>query len=132
MKLGRMRLAEIFADRLSDSSISTAQLSQEIAAYLLAEGRTSDLDSLMRDIMQIRADQGLVEVEALTAHPLSLQEKQNIETLVRSQQSGVQTVIISETIDKQVMGGVKLSFANEQWDLSVRAQLNRFKQLTAA
>lgn len=132
MKLGRKRLAEVFYERLQSGSINERELSHEIAAYLLAEGRSGELDSILRDIKQLRADAGVIEVLAKSAHSLSTSERTEIEQLVRKQHPNAQNIIISETIDPHMMGGVKLEFANEQWDLSVRAKLNRFKQLTAA
>ena len=35
------------------------QLAKEIAAYLLSEKQTADIDSLVRDIMQYRAGHGI-------------------------------------------------------------------------
>ena len=66
MKVTRGRVAAIIAER-SLGSISARRLGQEVAAYLLDEGRTSELDSIMRDIRQYRADHGIVEVIAVSA-----------------------------------------------------------------
>jgi F0F1-type ATP synthase delta subunit len=37
---------------------------------------------------------------------------------------------VTEVLDPEVLGGVRLSLANQQLDLSVEAKLNKFKQLT--
>lgn len=132
MKLGRSKLAQIIADKSLDKNMSSAELSQEVAAYLLTEGRVSELDSLMRDVMDCRAAAGIVEVEARSAHELSASERTQIESIVREQFPTAKTVQIVHVVDAHVLGGVILSFAHEQLDMSVRAKINRFKQLTTA
>lgn len=131
MKVSRTRLAAIITD-LAARPIGTIPLSREIAAYLLTEGRTGELDSIMRDVMQCRVDQGVVEVVATDARPVSSRAKQDITNLVRAQFPQAKQIIISEELDPTIIGGVQLELANQQLDLSVRAKLNRFKQLTAS
>ena len=41
-------------------------------------------------------------------------------------------IIVTHVIDPGVIGGVRLNFANKQLDLSAKAKLNRFRQLTMA
>lgn len=131
MKASRSRLAAIIAER-SEQPASAKALGQEIAAYLLAEGRTGELDSILRDVMQYRADNGIVEVVAVDAHPLSDAVRVDISSVVRGLYPAAKQIIISEELDASVIGGVRLELANQQLDLSVRSKLNRFKQLTAA
>lgn len=130
-KVSRSRLAVIIAERCQQSA-GAKELSQEIAAYLLAEGRTGELDSILRDVMQYRADHGIVEVSAVDARPLSESVKGDITTLIKNLFPTAKQIIISEEIDHKVIGGVRLELANQQLDLSIRSKLNRFKQLTVA
>jgi len=128
-KISRHRIAAAIADQI-DLAKDEKTLSREIAAYLLSARRTGELDSVLRDIMQLRADRGIVEVVAATAHPLTSATRKDIEATVRTHFPSAKTVIVSEAHDPTVVGGVRLELANEQLDLSVRAKLNRFKQLT--
>ena len=131
IKAPRSRLAAIIAERCQQPA-GSKELSQEIAAYLLAEGRTGELDSILRDVMQYRTDHGIVEVAAINAHPLSDSAKSDIENLIKGLFPNSKQIIISEQIDTSVIGGVRLELANQQLDLSIRSKLNRFKQLTTA
>lgn len=124
MKIARHRIAAALADKTLSA--------QDIAAYLITERRTGELNSLMRDIMQIRADKGIVEVIAATAHPLTAEAKINIEKTVRSVMPTAKTVIITERHYPDVVGGVRLEMANERLDLSIRNKLNKFKQSMTA
>jgi F0F1-type ATP synthase delta subunit len=123
-------IASTLAER-SLGSVDGAHFAEEIAAYLLSQHRTSELESLLRDIMQYRADQGIVEVIATSAHDLTTTVCADIEAQIRALYPEAKRVIITPEHDETVVGGVRLGLANQQLDLSVRAKLNRFKQLTA-
>lgn len=129
MKTPRHIIAASLAQK-SLGKLSESAFSKEIAAYLIAERRVSDLDSIIRDIIQYRADHGIVEVIAVSAHALTDAIRKQIESQVKKVYPEAQQVIISYQADDTVVGGVKLEFANQQLDLTVRNTLNRFKQLT--
>lgn len=82
--------------------------------------------------MQYRADRGIVEITAVDARPLNDSVKSDIENLIKGLFPNSKQIIISEKIDTNVIGGVRLELANQQLDLSIRSKLNRFKQLTIA
>lgn len=131
MHASRLALAAGLTDKIQ-SGADAATLSREIAAYLLSEGRVGELDSLMRDIQAARAERGVVEVLAASAHQLDPEVKNDIEAMVHNVFPDAKKVIVTEVIDPEVIGGVRLSFAHQQLDLSVKAKLNKFKQLTSA
>ena len=130
-KVSRHKISAAIAEQL-DLAKNENQLSREIAGYLLSARRTSELNSVLRDVMEIRAERGIVEVIAVTAFPLTDSLRADIKANVRTHFPTASTVIVSESRDESVVGGVRLEFANQQLDLSVRAKLNRFKQLTSA
>ncbi|HVS58563.1 MAG TPA: F0F1 ATP synthase subunit delta [Candidatus Saccharimonadales bacterium] len=129
MKTPRTRIASAVSKRLGTTGEKT--LSQEVAAYLLSENRVGELDSLLRDVMQQRADAGIVEVIAVSAYPLSDKVRTNIKARIKAAYPNAKSIIVSEEIDPSLVGGVRLELANQQLDLSVRAKLNKFKQVTA-
>lgn len=130
MKTPRHQVAALLSKRSLSSSLNKSRLSRSIAAYLLETGRTSELSSLMRDVMQDRADEGIIEVKAVSAFELTPMVESNIKTEIRRLYPKAKQIIIDHVQDPDVIGGVRLEFANEQLDLSLRSKLNRFKQLT--
>jgi F-type H+-transporting ATPase subunit delta len=130
-KLPRHIIAEVIAQR-SLENIPALRLAREIAAYMMSQRRTTDIESLLRDIMQYRADHGIVEVFAASASPLNAVIRKNIEAQVRELYPSAKQIIISEQIDDNVVGGIRIELANQQFDASIRTKLNHFKQLTAA
>jgi F0F1-type ATP synthase delta subunit len=129
-KVPRSRLSAVVAGRLQAGE-DTQKIANEVAAYLLDENRVGELDSLLRDIQQYRADEGVVEVLALSAHSLTGDIKSDIERQIRNVYPAAKQIIITEIHDESIIGGVKIQLAHEQLDLTVRNKLNRFKQLTA-
>lgn len=130
-KAPRTRIASLVADRTLQHGVSK-ELSREVAAYLLSEHRVSELDSVLRDVMGDWESAGYVEVLARSAHPLTDQVKANITTRIKALKPDAKQIIITEVFDPSIIGGVRLNLADEQLDLSIEAQLNKFKQLTAA
>ncbi len=131
MKTPRTRIATTIADKTLASGISK-EYAREIAAYLLAEGRVGELDSLLRDVQADWAEQGYVEVLARSAHPLDEATKQDIASQVKKLYPNAKKLVVTPVTDTSVIGGVQISLADKQLDLSVEAKLNKFKQLTGA
>lgn len=129
MKTPRHRISGFVADRTLKGG-SMKKLSQELAAYLLQERRTSELDSVLRDVQADWAQAGYVEVIAASAHPLAPAVRTKIETAVKRLYPNAKRIHVTEQADPGIIGGVRLNLANQQLDLSVEAKLNKFKQLT--
>jgi F0F1-type ATP synthase delta subunit len=127
-KVSRTQLAKLLAERFATTQ-DRAKLEQEVAAYLLSEKRASELDSLMRDIAQLRADEGYVEADVVSAFPLSPAAEADVKAVLKGAYPSAKSIRLNERRDERVIGGVKLELANQQMDMSIRAKLNRFKQL---
>jgi F0F1-type ATP synthase delta subunit len=128
MKVARTRIARAIADRTLKQGVSKS-LSRELAAYLLSERRTGEIDSLLRDVQADWAEAGHVEVIATSAFPLTAAVRSDITKRVKAIYPDARQVIINEARDPEVIGGVRLSLPDRQLDLSIRTKLNRFKQL---
>lgn len=130
MKVPRHILAEAIAKRTLTVS-DTRELSRQIAAYLLVENRTSELESILRDIMQYRADHGVLEAEVVTAHEVQNHVLSDVVQLLQAAYPNAKEVHVSERLDLTVIGGLRVDMANEQLDMTVASKLATFKRLTA-
>ncbi|TAH31679.1 hypothetical protein EYC59_06610 [Candidatus Saccharibacteria bacterium] len=131
MKTPRTRIASSIADTTLASG-SSKEYAREVAAYLLAEGRVGELDSLLRDVQADWAEKGYVEVIARSAHPLTEETKGEIAAQAKKLYPNASQLVVTPVEDTSVIGGVQISLADKQLDLSVEAKLNKFKQLTGA
>jgi F0F1-type ATP synthase delta subunit len=131
MPTPRTRIASTIAAHTYYDGISK-DYSKQVAALLLADGRVGELESLLRDVQADWALHGYVEVLARTAHGLSEEVKKDIVHEVKQLYPKADNIVVTEIIDSRIIGGVQISVANQQLDLSVEAKLNKFKQLTTA
>ena len=131
MKQSRASLAQTIAARTL-KGVDEKKLSQEVAAYLLQERRVGELESVLRDVQAYWAQEGVVEVIARCAHPLSGEVKRDIKSKVKQLYPAAKSILITEVRDPEVVGGVKLVMPHQQFDLTIEAKLAKFKQLTAA
>jgi F0F1-type ATP synthase delta subunit len=132
MGTSRSKIASTIADKTLQDGAVSKEYAREIAAYLMSEGRTGELDSLLRDVLGDWAEKGYVEVLARTAHELSDAEKAEIKQQIGAHYPNAKEVVVTEVHDPSVVGGVRLSLAGQQLDMTVEAKINKFKQLTAA
>lgn len=127
-KFSRKDLAQYIAENLDNNDA----LAEKIAGFLIDHGKVSELGSIMRDVIDVRAQVlGVVELTATSAFPLDNTAKNQIENLVKERFSGVSEIIIHEKIDKTLLGGVDLDFANANLDLTIRAKLNKLRSAVA-
>ena len=128
MKAGRKKIAHEIEERIKRGE-SLRSLSKELAAYLMLVRRTSEIDSIMRDVVFLRAEGGNVEATVTSAHALSAAVKKEVNSLVKTIRPGAKRVVLDEKLDTELIGGLKLSVVDRSLDLSIRAKLNKLKQL---
>lgn len=102
---------------------SSEKVSKAVAAYLVRERRTAELDQIMREVVRLREQRdGQKEVDFTSAFALTPRIKKEM-----SRQLG-DKVVINETIDKSVLGGVRVETNDTLLDLTVRSRLDRLRQ----
>jgi F0F1-type ATP synthase delta subunit len=124
-RLTRRKIAVFVADKIvGGTSVDTAL--REVAAYLLATGRTREIELLVREIADVLAERGIVIADITTAHPLSDSMRTEVKKLV-----GSKTVHLRENIDESVLGGVLVDIPGQRFDGTIRRKLTalRAKQL---
>jgi len=131
VKTPRSRIANMIAQRSLNQGVGK-KYAREVAAYLLEDRRTAELDSILRDVQADWAAAGYLEVIAASAHPLTAGLRADISRQVKKHYPNVKKIVVTEELDPEVIGGVRLRLPGKQLDISVEAKLNRFKQLTVA
>lgn len=130
MKEPTHKVAQVLADKTLDQTFDERQFVREVAAYLLVTGRTGQLNSIARDMVKARAQEGVVEVTVVSAHELTDSVRADIRAQVDRLYPNAMRIVMNERLDATVVGGVRLEFPEQQLDLSVRSKLNRLKALT--
>lgn len=127
----RPEIAAVIAKRTLDVH-DTHALQLAVAGFLLEQNKVDQLDSIMRDVLAYRAEHGYVEVTIVSAYPVDAAVKQDVLVAVKQEFPGAKSYVVNEKIDESVVGGLRIEFAGEELDLTVKAKLNVFKRLTAA
>jgi F-type H+-transporting ATPase subunit delta len=118
----RKLLSQAILNMLEDGQ-STASVAQETAKFLVSQGRTRELDALMRDVEQMRYQKDdIFEASAVSARSLSSEVEQQIKTLM-----GAKHVILDTSLDPEVVGGVRVRALDKQLDLSIESKLNTLR-----
>lgn len=128
-KQSRTKLASVLAAKTLQAGASK-KLGRQIAGYLLSERRVGELDSLLRDIQSDWAEAGYVEVIARSAHPITKTIESDVKRQVKTIYPAAKSVVVTPVLDPSVIGGINVRLAHQQFDASVQAKLNQFKQLT--
>jgi len=119
--VARAVVAELKAGR------SMKRVSKSLASYLIEERRMNDVGAIIRDVeKQLLVQDETLYVHVTTAHGLSASTQKEITTMF-AQKSDAKRVHIEETINPDVIGGVRCETAEHRLDLTVRRQLQRLK-----
>ena len=115
-----------------DAGKDMAAVTTSLAAYLVLEHRQSDTQAIVRELERLLlTEKSKLYVHATVAFVLTAERLAEITTIF-AQESGAKEVIIQQTIDKDVIGGVRLQTADQQLDLTVRRQLQLLKNTAPA
>lgn len=112
-----------------ESTKDSHQLAQAIAAYLVSNHQTKDLDAIMRDVMTDRAKNGIVEAQLTTAFPLSSGVKQQVEKLLHQEYPTAKQLVYQEKVRPEVLSGIKIQTPDKQLDETARGKLDQLTRM---
>lgn len=127
-KISRRKIAEYVAEELR-SGTSVQKLAQRTVAYLQDEGQLNQWELLVRDIEDVLATKySTVALHVTAARPLDAATHKQLEAFIKKVEQVDAAVIVSETIDESLIGGVIIKTPDRVLDSSVQSKL---KQLVA-
>lgn len=121
-KLSRRKLATYVANQAKDYIVPAALL-KELAGYLVASRRVREADLVVRAIEDELATRGLVVADVASAHALSADEKAQI-----AQRIGAEHVVLRETVDPTLIGGVRIKTPGHEMDATIANKLQALKR----
>lgn len=130
MKISRVELAEIIAEKTM--KVDAHKLAQEVAAFLLQQRASAELDAIMRDVQQIRFDHGIIEGTLECAHEPTPALIDDAKSLLKDLFPAGKSYFLHTTVNASLLGGARIVLPGQQLDLSLRRKVTTLKQLTAA
>ncbi len=122
MKLTRRQLADYILGHRGKEAI------QQVAGYLISNGRSKEVDLVIREVESQLLHQGRAVAHVESARKLEADEQKNVIKMLKSQSSDIQSVEIINEIDPSLLGGVVVRTPEQEVDLSIRSRLNRMKR----
>lgn len=98
----------------------------QLAAYLSETGRKKEVDLLVRDIEKALQAQGIVVVRVKTAFGLEVDQRTKVERMIK-QRYDAKRVVIAQSKDDNLLGGIVVNVAGEELDSSLRRNINRLR-----
>ncbi len=122
-RLSRRKIAEYYGRQLLKGT-SQAELTCELAAFLVDTRRTRELTLIVRDIEDVLAHHGIVVADVTSVAPIDDTTEQSIKALASSVYRTTE-LHIRQHIDASVLGGVHISLPNEEFDGTLHRKLTR-------
>ena len=120
-RVSRRKIALYVTQRLLEGAKQKAVM-KEVAAFLVDARRTRELDLVIRDIEAELANHGIVVADVLSAYPLADELKKEVGKLV-----GAKDLQLRETIDPNVLGGMRVDMPGARFDGTLRHKLAALK-----
>ncbi len=121
-RISRRKLAQFIISQMG-SKHALAKALQELAAYLITTKRVREVNLVVRTIEDELAKDGVVVARVVSAHELSATLKRDITKLI-----GAREVHFSETIDPDVLGGVRIETPGKLLDATIQRKILALRQ----
>lgn len=99
---------------------------KQLAAYLVDTGRQRELELIVRDIEAALADRGVLLAEVAGARKLSGDAEKAVQSYLKKN-TGATKIHLRETVDPNLLGGVRISIPGSELDSTLRHTLNQLK-----
>jgi len=117
--LSRRKLAEYATSQLL---VGDGSIIDQLAGFLLDEGREREVELLIADIEELLAEKGQLILTVETAHKLDEKTKDQLERLFADR-----TVHFREIIKPELIGGFRLRTPTQFLDRTIAGDLNKLK-----
>ena len=121
MKLSRKQLADYLIENPG------SQARDQVAAYLVSEGRSKEVDLVIREVENQLAKRGRTVARVGSARKLDADQQRNVIKMIK-QDNNVKSVEIINEVDPSLLGGVVVRTPGSEVDVSLRSKLDRLKQ----
>ena len=122
-RLSRRKIAAHYAEQLLAGKKSAPK---ELAAYLVETGRVRELELIIRDVEAALADRGLLLADVASSRKLNDAASKNIRTYLQSI-TKADRIELRETVDSDLLGGVRIGIPGKEMDATLRHRLNQLK-----
>ncbi len=125
-RLSRRKIASYIAERLISEDSQIAAIRQ-LAAFLIDNRRTKEVQLIVRDIEFELQNRGIILAEVTTATDLTDATRKEIERLV-GEHADPGRIQLRQFIDPTVIGGVRIDIPGKRLDATIARRLALFRE----
>lgn len=119
--LARQKLARYASDEIMAGRRD--QVIDQLAAYLVESNRTDEFEHVVRTVQELLESDGHVYATATTATALTAAQREQIKQLLDATD-----IEIEQTIDKEVIGGIRLRTPSRLLDATIARRLGTLRE----
>lgn len=121
--ISRTKLAAYVVEQLGSGR---TEVVRELAAYLIEAKRTREAELLVREITEQFERRGIVAADVTSAEPIDEVLRTQIAELL-----GAKKLELSEKIDANVLGGIRVTTASRRFDATLARRLDLLRNANA-
>ena len=121
--ISRRKISAYVADGLLAGK---GEVIQELAAYLVDEGKAKDAELYVRSIESTLLSRGVAVADIITARELTTEMQQAIEQLI-GRETGAEKVELRSRVEPALLGGFRLDPPDARLDASVKHSLDTLR-----
>lgn len=122
-RLSRRKIAAYYAQQLVAGNSGVAK---QLAAYLIETRRVREADLIVRDIESALADRGVLLAGVASSRSLSDTAVKQV-TAYLTAKTGASKVHLRQTVEPELLGGVRITTPGGELDATLRHRLNQLK-----
>ena len=122
-RLSRRKIAAYYADELIAGHEDVAK---KLAAFLVDTRRIRELELVVRDIEAALSTRGVLVADIASSRTLSKGASATIQTFLEKMTRAKQ-IHLRESIDSNLLGGVRVAIPGSELDATLRHRLNQLK-----
>lgn len=125
IRLSRRKITNYIAGEIAAGK-DVKLLVRQLAAFLIDNRRTKEVDLIVRDIEYGLKNQGIVLARVTSAFDLATATQTAITKLIK-EQTNARTIELRQFIDPKVLGGVKIDLPGLQMDTTIARRLTIYR-----
>lgn len=126
-KLTRRALSRYATDQLMAGKSAKA-IAKHLAAVMVELGSMQDIDFLIGDIASELEQRRELAISLITsATPLSSELRDELKKRIKKA-TGAKAVLLEETVDRSVIGGIRIETSSHVWDSTIVRRLTDLRE----
>jgi F0F1-type ATP synthase delta subunit len=122
-RLSRRKIAAYYAEQLLAGNKNIAG---ELAAYLVDSRRIRELELIVRDVEAALMTRGVLLADITSSRTLTADAAKEIKSYLKTE-TKADTIHLRETVDADLLGGVRIAVPGSELDATLRHRLTQLK-----